>query len=286
MASLMNNGHLAGKVALVTGASRGVGQRIALRLARDGAALALVARGQAGLQATAEAIRAEGGRAEIFPTDLSQATPESVVALRTAVAAALGQPDVIVCAAGIFGPISLIKDVDPAEWLETIRVNTLTPFLICQAFVGAMITAGWGRIINVTSAAALHQPGPASSAYATSKVALNHFTRHLAAELEGSGVTANVIHPGDIKTEMWADIRDKVQHLGPEAEAYRTWVKWVEDTGGDDPEKAADLVSSLTSEAAAHINGQFLWITDGLQPPVTSWGAPADQQPWRKHRPE
>lgn len=133
----------------------------------------------------------------------------------------------------------------------------------------------------MTSAAALHSPGPSNSAYATSKVALNHFTRHLAAELAGTGVTANVIHPGDCKTEMWADIRAKTRDLGPEAEGFRAWVNWVEQTGGDDPEKAADLVSGLMTAAAADVNGRFLWIENGLQPPIPSWGEQADAQPWR-----
>lgn len=275
---------LSGRIAVVTGASRGVGQRIAVRLAREGAACALVARGAAGLNATAAEIRAVGGRAEVFPADLSQTSPAAVAALRHAIESTLGTPSIVINGAGVFGPIALIRDVDPAEWLETIAINALTPFLICQAFVGGMIAQGWGRIVNVTSAAALHHPGPTNSAYATSKVALNHFTRHLAAELAGTGVTANVIHPGDVKTEMWADIREKIRTLGPEADGYHTWVNWVEDTGGDDPVKAADLVAGLMSDGAAEVNGQFLWIENGLQAPIPSWGEPADEQPWRKHQ--
>ena len=92
------------------------------------------------------------------------------------------------------------------------------PYLTCRAFVGGMIERGWGRIVSFSSAAALHPPGPINSAYGTSKAALNQFTRHLAAELVGTGVTANVIHPGDVKTEMWADISDQAAELGPEAE--------------------------------------------------------------------
>jgi NAD(P)-dependent dehydrogenase (short-subunit alcohol dehydrogenase family) len=125
----------------------------------------------------------------------------------------------------------------------------------------------------VTSAAALHEPGPINSAYGTSKAALNQFTRHLAAEVAGSGVTANVIHPGDVKTDMWATIRDAAKSLGPEAERYREWARWVEDTGGDDPEKASDLIVELLGEKSASINGRFLWIKDGLQSPIPSWGA-------------
>jgi NAD(P)-dependent dehydrogenase (short-subunit alcohol dehydrogenase family) len=116
-------------------------------------------------------------------------------------------------------------------------------------------------------------------------VALNQFTRHLASELEGSGVTANVLHPGDVKTEMWAAIRAEAEQMGPEGEPYRKWVRWVEQTGGDDPQKAADLVLRLLSDEAAAINGQFLWIEGGLQVPIASWGnAPSapSAQPWRQ----
>jgi NAD(P)-dependent dehydrogenase (short-subunit alcohol dehydrogenase family) len=162
-------------------------------------------------------------------------------------------------------------------------VNTVGPYRLCRAFMGGMIRQGWGRIINFSSAASLHPPGPLNSAYATSKVALNQFTRHLAAELAGTGVTANVIHPGDVKTEMWADIRDQCASMGPEAEAYKSWVRWVEKTGGDDPEKAAQLVLRLASDEAAGITGQFLWIEDALQPPVPSWSDPSAAQPWREN---
>src|SRR5215207_3627253 len=273
---------LTDKIAVVTGASRGIGRRIAVRLGANGAAVALVARGAAGLEETAAEIHAKGGRAEVFAADLSQSNPTAIAALKAKIEAALGVPSILVNAAGIFGPISLIKDVDMAAWLETIAINTLTPCLLSQAFVGGMIAQKWGRIVSLTSAAALHPPGPTNSAYGMSKVAINQFTRHLASELEGTGVTANVFHPGDVKTEMWADIRNKVQGMGPEAEGYHTWVKWVEENGGDDPEKSADLVLNLMGDAAASVNGQFLWIENGLQAPIPSWGEPTTSQPWRE----
>jgi NAD(P)-dependent dehydrogenase (short-subunit alcohol dehydrogenase family) len=145
-----------------------------------------------------------------------------------------------------------------------------------------MIERGWGRIINFTSAAALHPPGPLNSAYAVSKVALNQLTRHLAAELAGTGVTANVVHPGDVKTEMWAAIRAEAGALGPQAEGYQRWVSWVEATGGDDPQKAAELVLRLAGDEGAGITGRFLWIEGGLQAPIPSWGDGEGLQPWLK----
>jgi NAD(P)-dependent dehydrogenase (short-subunit alcohol dehydrogenase family) len=271
---------LNGKIAVVTGASRGLGRRIAVRLAQEGAAVALVARGEAGLEVTRQQIAAMGARVLSVPADLGK--PESVSRVKEVIERDLGIPSILVNAAGVFGPIDLIKDGDPAPWIEAIMINTVSAYLTSRAFVGGMIEGGWGRIVNVTSAAALHEPGPANSAYGTSKAALNQFTRHLASELKGTGVTANVIHPGDVKTDMWAQIKAGAERLGRVAEGYTKWADWVEETGGDDPEKAADLVGALMKDDAAGINGRFLWIKDGLQSPIPSWGEPVELQPWQK----
>lgn len=260
---------LDGKIAIVTGAGRGLGRRAALRLAALGADVALVARSAPQLQETAAAIAGMGRRAAVLPIDLARELSPDVI--RGTVEGAVGRPDILVNAAGVSGPLALVRDGDPAAWIETMTVNMVSHYVTCRALVGGMIDAGWGRIVNVSSAAALLPPGPIDSAYATSKAALNHFTRHLASELEGTGVTANVMHPGDVRTEMWADIRDSVAGLGPEAAPYRQWVDWVAATGGDDPDKAADLIARLVSPEAAAINGQFLWIEDGIRPPTPSW---------------
>lgn len=271
---------LKGKIAVVTGASRGLGRRAAIRLGVRGVAVALVARGEAQLRETADTIEQHGGRAIVVPTDLSR--PDFLDDLKSAVESQLGRPSILVNAAGIFGPIQLVRDSDPKHWIDTIMTNTVSAYQTTRAFVGGMIDQQWGRIVNVTSAAALHPPGPINSAYGTSKVALNQFTRHLAAELEGTGVTANVIHPGDVKTEMFEYIREVSSKLGPEAAAYKQWAAWMDETGGDDPEKAADLILDLMSDEASAVNGQFLWIKDGLQTPIPSWGEPTPTQPWRK----
>ncbi|MSR81713.1 MAG: SDR family NAD(P)-dependent oxidoreductase [Candidatus Latescibacteria bacterium] len=277
MAGIEPNSALKGKVAVVTGASRGLGRQVALALAAQGAAVALVARGEAALKQVEAQLRQAGHQALALPADVTQA--HQVETLKEKVQDQLGIPAILINAAGIFGPIQLIANSDPEAWVQTIQINTVAPYLTCRAFMGGMIAQGWGRIVNFTSAAALHPPGPLNSAYGTSKVALNQFTRHLAAELEGSGVTANVMHPGDVKTEMWADIRDQANAMGPEAEAYRQWVKWVEQTGGDDPAKAARRVLQLMGEQT---NGRFLWIEAPLQAPIPSWGEIEGQQPWKK----
>jgi NAD(P)-dependent dehydrogenase (short-subunit alcohol dehydrogenase family) len=143
-----------------------------------------------------------------------------------------------------------------------------------------MLKNKWGRIINLTSAASLHPPGPLNSAYGTSKAALNQLTRHVSAEIAGSGVTANVIHPGDVRSDMWGDIKAQVEALGEIAKDYKAWVDWVDQTGGDDPKKAMDLVLKLISPESDSINGTFCWIDQPLQAPIPSWDAPEDARPW------
>jgi len=270
---------LTGKIALVTGAGRGIGRRAALRLAERGARIALISRTESELAETAREITRRGGEAVAIPADV--ASPQSIDAAKAEIEIRLGRPTILINAAGVFGPIHLVWKTDPAAWIATIMVNTIGPYLTCRAFVEGMMDNGWGRIINVTSAAALHEPGPINSAYGASKAALNQFTRHLATEVAGTGVTVNVIHPGDVKTEMWADIRDKVQGLGAVASRYVEWVDWVQRTGGDDPEKASDLIEALLTPSAAEINGRFLWIKDGLQSPIPSWGAFKPAEAWQ-----
>jgi NAD(P)-dependent dehydrogenase (short-subunit alcohol dehydrogenase family) len=247
-------------VAVVTGGTRGVGAAIAHALSEDGHTVVPV-----------------GRSAARFATDVGD--PDSVAQLRAAVEAEVGPPGILVNAAGMFGPISLIVDSEPNEWVTTVMVDLVGAYLTCRAFVPAMIEMGWGRVVNVSSAASLHPPGVLNSAYGTSKAGLNQFTRHLAAELDGTGVTANVIHPGDLKTAMWGDIRDQVDRLGDVAADYAHWVDWVEQTGGDPVDKAAELVLRIV---ASDVSGQFLWIEDPLQPAVASWNEDDAKPPWSR----
>jgi NAD(P)-dependent dehydrogenase (short-subunit alcohol dehydrogenase family) len=268
------------RVAVVTGAGRGLGRGVAVALAERGHPVVGVARNLSQLSETADIARSLGGRVVIRAADVSD--PAAVETVGRFVRDEIGDPSILVNAAGMFGPIAFIRDTDPGAWVRTVMVDAIAPYLTIREFVGGMVDAGWGRIVNITSAASLHPPGSLNSAYGTAKVALNQLTRHLAAEVEGTGVTANVIHPGDVKTDMWRDIHDRVAVMGPEAEPYRQWAEWVEETGGDPPQKAVDLVLRLTSDEGADINGRFCWIDEPLQAPIPSWGETGETQPWRK----
>jgi NAD(P)-dependent dehydrogenase (short-subunit alcohol dehydrogenase family) len=268
------------RVAVVTGAGRGLGRGVAVALAERGHPVVGVARSLSQLSETADIARSLGGRVVIRAADVSD--PAAVESVGRFVRDEIGDPSILVNAAGMFGPIAFIRDTDPGAWVRTVMVDAIAPYLTIREFVGGMVDAGWGRIVNITSAASLHPPGSLNSAYGTAKVALNQLTRHLAAEVEGTGVTANVIHPGDVKTDMWRDIHDRVAVMGPEAEPYRQWAEWVEETGGDPPQKAVDLVLRLTSDEGADINGRFCWIDEPLQAPIPSWGETGETQPWRK----
>jgi NAD(P)-dependent dehydrogenase (short-subunit alcohol dehydrogenase family) len=243
--------NLGGRVALVTGASRGLGRDVAAGLEALGARVARVSR-------TAD-----------WPCDVTNI--DEVASLKERIEATLGTPQILVNAAGVYGPLEPLSQTDPEQWIETISVDLIGPYLTCRTFVPGMVASGWGRIVNVSSASSLHAPGPLATAYTTAKAGLNHLTRHLAAELRGTDVTANVIHPGDVKTDMWADIRDQATALGVEGEPALEWVNWVDQTGGDSPGKAVDLVIRILG---SEDSGRFLWIDDPLQSPVPSWDDP------------
>jgi NAD(P)-dependent dehydrogenase (short-subunit alcohol dehydrogenase family) len=229
-------------------------------------ALAACSGGQ--LAETERTITEAGGTALGVTVDVG--APDEVARLRKRVLDELGVPSILINAAGVFGPIQYVHASDVDRWIDTVRVNTIGPYLTCRAFLDGMLAAGWGRIINFSSAASLHPPGPLNSAYGTSKVALNQFTRHLASELVGTGVTANVIHPGEVKTAMWASIKSEAA-TADGAEAFRQWAAAVGDQGGDDPEKALELIQAIIDGKYAQTSGQFLWIDGGLQQPIQSW---------------
>jgi NAD(P)-dependent dehydrogenase (short-subunit alcohol dehydrogenase family) len=258
-----------GLIAVVTGAGSGVGAVVAHELAQRGIKVALVGRRLKNLQKTAQQIASVEGISQCFSCDVADET--AVNQLKADVEAQIGTPDVLVNAAGLHCELVSIEESTPKLWKQTLDTNLFGCYLTCRAFVGAMKDKGWGCIINVSSASALHAPTHIGSVYSLSKVALNHFTRQLAKEVEGSGVTANVIHPGEVKTEMFKSIKADAEQRSGDGRNMLGWVNKIEENGGDPPEKTAELILKIISGDAGDPNGQFLWIRDGLKKPMPSW---------------
>jgi NADP-dependent 3-hydroxy acid dehydrogenase YdfG len=210
------NDALDGKVALVTGAGRGIGRAIALALAAEGAAVALVARSRADLASVAGEIRERpGGRVLAVPADVTQ--DAAVETLVEHVVAELGRLDVLVTAAGTaaFAPVAESK---PGDWDAMLALNLRAVMVCCRAVLPAMMRQRSGTILNVASIAA-KRALPGSAAYTATKMAVVGFSRVLAEELRPHGVRVGVLVPGAVDTPLWDTLgasppRDKM--LRPE----------------------------------------------------------------------
>ena len=199
------------RVALVTGGSRGLGRAIAEALTREGLAVALAARTLIQVDEAARALRAAG--AETMALALDVGDPEAVTLAVNAVGATLGPIDVLVNNAGIAESAPLAR-TDLDLWDRHFRTNATGPYLLSRAVLPGMLERGWGRVINVASIAGL-VGAPYVSAYTASKHALVGFTRALAAEVGGRGVTVNAICPGFAATDLvWTSARTIVARTG------------------------------------------------------------------------
>ena len=195
---------LKGIGALVTGASSGLGEALSRQLARSGARVAMVARGEARLMAAVERIRAEGGEVHAIPGDLGR--QEDIHRIGGAAAALVGPVSLLVNNASTLGPVPLqpLLDTECEELERALEVNLVGPFRLAKLVAGAMALRGLGVVVNVTSDASVNAY-ERWGAYGASKAALDQLTRIWAAELEGTGVRMLAIDPGEMDTPMHAE---------------------------------------------------------------------------------
>jgi len=245
---------LTDKVALVTGASRGIGAVIAARLAKDGATVvvnyAAAAPGPA--QDVVKAITADGGRAEAVRASVSD--EGAVRAMLEQIAARHGRVDVVVNNAGTWAGAAL-GEVTAAHYHKLFDLNVLGPLLVTAAAVRHFPASGGGRIVNVSSVAA-RGAAAGSSVYAASKAAVEAFTRNWAAELGPRGITVNAVAPGTTATEAVA--------AGPEEFKRATIARTPLGRMGT-PADVADVVAFLASDAARWVTGEVIAVSGGYR---------------------
>lgn len=244
------------RTAVVTGAARGIGAGVARRLARDGFAVAVVDLDEAAGQPLVDEIEAAGGRALAVGADV--ADEQAVRAAVDRIAGELAEPTVLVNNAGITRDNLLFK-MTADDWDAVLNVHLRGSFLMTRAVQGYMTSAGWGRIVNLSSTSALGNRGQAN--YAAAKAGLQGFTKTLALELGKFGVTANAIAPGFIETEMTAATAAR---LGvPFEEFKRAAAAQIPVARTGTPEDIAHAVSFFVSEGAGFVNGQVLYVAGG-----------------------
>ncbi len=254
---------LEGKIAAVTGAGRGIGRSIALRLAREGADVALAARSADQIEEVASLVEAEGRRALPVVTDLRE--PGDVTGLAEAVADRLGPCDLLVNNSGIAGPMEVLWESDPDQWKETIDVNLTGVYLCTRAFLPAMVERGSGSVVVIGSATG-KRPLKGRTPYAASKLGLVGLVRTLAWELGEHGIRANLISPGFVDGERIKKVIEgqaeakglTLEETRAELAASSPLQRFV------DPEDIAEAVVFLGSDAASSVTGEDLNVTAGL----------------------
>jgi 3-oxoacyl-[acyl-carrier protein] reductase len=241
---------LTGRVAVVTGASRGIGRAIATRLASQGAVVCAAARGE-NARDTTEAIVATGGRAEAFTVDVTDA--RSVQTLVAAVVERHGRVDVLVNNAGISRDQLMLR-MKREDWDAVLDTNLTAAFTCVQAVLKTMVRQRAGRIISIGSV--VGQMGNAGQAnYAASKAGLIGFSKALAREVASRNVTVNVVAPGLIETDMTKGLTDRAQ---------TDWSAQIPAGRIGSPDDVAAAVCFLASDEASYITGQVLAVNGGM----------------------
>jgi NAD(P)-dependent dehydrogenase (short-subunit alcohol dehydrogenase family) len=241
-----------GKTALVTGAGRGIGRAIALGLARSGARLALVARSRDELEQAAGQVQELGGKALVIVADVG--SPGQLAAAAGRARGELGDVDVLINNAAVVTPMGASAGIDPAQWAAAIGVNVVAVANLSFLLLPAMITNGWGRIVNISSGIAARPAGMVrANAYVTSKAALEAHTINLAAELAGTGVTVNAFRPGAVDTAMPAWIRGQdPDQVG--AELHQRFIASYQEGSLISPQQSAEsLLAHLDTDATGQI---------------------------------
>ncbi|GJM43729.1 MAG: 3-hydroxyacyl-CoA dehydrogenase [Gemmatimonadota bacterium] len=252
---------LDGRKAVVTGGSRGIGWAVSKALAEAGASVFVAARDEARAARAARQLHAEfGAEAASHPVDVADA--DSVTACARAVEDRFGPVDILVNNAGVAHSAPITR-LDPADWNRVLAVNATGTFLCTRAFLPAMLERGWGRVVNVASTAGV-DGARYIAAYAASKHAVVGFTRCVAMEVEGRGVTVNAVCPGFVDTDLTqASIARIVEQTGRSEEEARDLLERENASGRLlDPEEVAGVIIGLCAEEAAAINGQAI-LVDG-----------------------
>jgi NAD(P)-dependent dehydrogenase (short-subunit alcohol dehydrogenase family) len=244
----------AGRVALVTGGGRGIGAATARLLARQGAAVALAARTEEEVVSVATHIGARGGRA--LPLVVDVADDDSVASGFERVRSELGPVTILVNNAGTPGVPLPVAAMEPASWRRVFEVNATGAFLCAREALPQMTAENWGRIVNVSSAAARH-PLAGMAAYSASKAALDQLTRVLALEGAPYNIVATGVYPGVVDTRMQEESRS----FGPDVigkQLHRIFQGYRDFGMLRPPEEAADLISYLCTPAAERLNGHII----------------------------
>jgi 3-oxoacyl-[acyl-carrier protein] reductase len=244
------------RVAIVTGAARGIGAAVAQRLAQDGLAVGVIDLTEESCAATVEAITNKGGQAIGIGADVTDA--EAVTRAVERVAGELGAPTVLVNNAGITRDNLLFK-MSEGDWDAVLGVHLRGAFLMSREVQKHQTEQGWGRIVNLSSTSALGNRGQAN--YSTAKAGMQGFTKTLAIELGKFGVTANAIAPGFIETDMTAATAER---LGVDFEDFKKAAAAtipVQRVG--QPTDIAALVSFLAGEESGFISGQVIYVAGG-----------------------
>jgi 3-oxoacyl-[acyl-carrier protein] reductase len=242
---------LSGRVALVTGASQGIGRTCALKLAAAGATVAVAARNQEKLNELVQEINAAGGTSAVFPLDVGD--EEQVKTTMKAAIAQFGKIDILVNNAGITRD-QLVMRMKRADWDAVLQTNLTSAYLCIQAVIPSMLKQRWGRIINITSI--FGQMGQAGQAnYSASKAGLIGLTMAIAREVGSRNITCNAVAPGFIETPMTAVLSEEFK---------QTAVKQIPLGRVGSPADVASAVAFLASDDASYITGHVLNVNGGM----------------------